>query len=131
MTSPPAAAGDRAGEPLRDRARREAGLSCNEHCVGEYISRCPMSRKGLHCQVSKLFNSDTRPRPTTGRARGRPLSARPGHHEQEGREDRGKCRPVVVGLQESLIFKWKFNDFECLPAVREVHHTDQYELHLH
>ena len=33
--------------------------------VGEYISRCPMPLKGLHCQVSKLFNSDTCPRPTT------------------------------------------------------------------
>jgi hypothetical protein len=29
---------------------------------------CPMSLKGLECQVSKLDHSDTRPRPTTGRA---------------------------------------------------------------
>jgi hypothetical protein len=32
----------------------------------EYICRCPMSLDGLECQVSKLVNTDTRPRPTTG-----------------------------------------------------------------
>jgi hypothetical protein len=47
-------------------------------CVGEYISRCPMPLKALHCPVSKLFNSDTCPRPTTGcRWRAAPATRRP------------------------------------------------------
>ena len=37
---------------------------------GEYTSRCPMPLRGLHCQVSKLFNSDACPNPTTGAWRG-------------------------------------------------------------
>ena len=34
----------------------------------EYISRCPIFLDDLECQVSKLANSDTCPRPTTHRS---------------------------------------------------------------
>jgi hypothetical protein len=41
------------------------------HLVGENIHRYPMSLTSLECQVSRLVNSDTRPRPTTGDEPGR------------------------------------------------------------
>jgi hypothetical protein len=48
--------------PRRDHTARRG--SRPEIDVEEYISGCPMLRKGLECPVSKLVDSDACPRPT-------------------------------------------------------------------
>jgi hypothetical protein len=49
------------GQRIREGKTEQVPL----HFVGGYISGCPMVIKGLECPVSKLVNSDARPRPTT------------------------------------------------------------------
>jgi hypothetical protein len=63
------------------RLLRGLSLYTFEHLVGENIHRYRMSLTSLERQVSDLVNSDTCPRPTTGRdepAAARPAAVHPG-----------------------------------------------------
>jgi hypothetical protein len=81
-------------------AASEASHRSVEHCVGEYISRCPMPLQDLHCQVLN-FSIVTRahvPRQVGARCcRRAPLDPRAGFAEHIVRVgDCGvECRRVI------------------------------------